>query len=61
MLRLEGQPFCAIDAVWATGAMIQLYAFGYGCNEDGHAIVVQRGAELSHGAVYGVEYMIGVP
>lgn len=38
--------------------MVELDTLGNAGEEEGHAVVVERGAELAHGGVDGVEYVV---
>ena len=59
MFRFKGEPFRAGDWVWCVGAMVELRSGRHRGEEEGHAIVIQRRAPLSHRGVDGVEDVIG--
>jgi len=60
MFGLESQPLGTVHAVWTVCAMVELsilWDVGY---EERHAVMVQGRSELAHGAVDGVEDVIGI-
>lgn len=60
VLGFESKPLSAIDSRRFTGTVIELNALWYGGQKERHPVVIQRGAPLSHRAVYRVEDVVGV-
>lgn len=58
MFRLECHPSDFRKETWARAAVVQLDTLGDAGEEEGHAVVVEGGAELAHGGVDGVEDLV---